>query len=230
VAPIRVRTGVDATWMPGWFGVVGALVGGFAGAVRFGFDSVLGAGPSAVLAAGTLVVATGALHVDGLADCADGLGVRAERARRLAVMREPQVGVFGVLTVVLWLLLLVSALSGLSRGDALRALVVACGLGRSSALLHAVLAPPARSDGLGAAFHVDHGPLVLGTLSAVALSTTIESPMRALGAIVAATITTVAVSAWACRSLGGRTGDTLGASVALVEVIVCLVMLGFARS
>jgi adenosylcobinamide-GDP ribazoletransferase len=230
VAPIRVRPGADPTWMPGWFGLVGALVGGLAGAVRFGLDSVVGAGASAVLAAATLVAATGALHVDGLADCADGLGVRADRGRRLAVMREPQVGVFGVLMVLLWLLLLVSALSGLSRGDALRALVVACALGRLSALLHAVLIPPARTDGLGAAFHVSHGPLVLGTLSAVALTFAVESPMRALGAIAAAAITTLAVTAWARRSVGGRTGDTLGASVALVEVIVCLVILGFARS
>jgi adenosylcobinamide-GDP ribazoletransferase len=215
--------------MPAWFPLVGALVGGLAGLARFLFDPLLGPAPAAVLAAGVLVAATGALHQDGLADCADGLGVRGDPQRRLAVMREPQVGVFGVLAVLLWLLLLVSALAGLGRSDALRALVVACALGRWSPLLHAALTPPARPDGLGAAFHVRPGPLALGSLSAAALTFAVESPLRTLGALAAATLTGLAMTAWARRSIAGRTGDTLGASVALVEVVVCLVLLGFAR-
>jgi adenosylcobinamide-GDP ribazoletransferase len=229
VAPLPVRAGAESRWSAAWFPVVGALVGGLAGAVRFAFDPLLGAAPASVLAAATLVASTGALHLDGLADCADGLGVRADRARRLAVMREPQVGVFGALAILLWLLLLVSALTGLERDDALAALVVACALGRWSALLHAVRSPPARTDGLGAAFHVGRLPLALASVAAAATALAVQSPARAASAVAAAALVSAAATAWARTSLGGRTGDTLGACVALVEVFVCLVILGFAE-
>lgn len=216
--------------MAAWFPVIGALVGGLGGLARLGFDSLVGPLASAVLGAAVLVAATGALHQDGLADCADGLGVRGDRVRRLAVMRDPHVGVFGVLSLGLWLLALVAALSGLGPGEALAALVVACALGRWSALLHAVLTRPARTEGLGAAFGVGRLPLAVASLSAAGLTLAIEGPTRAVGAVAAAAATSLAVTAWARKSVGGRTGDSLGATVALVEVAVCLVILGFARS
>jgi adenosylcobinamide-GDP ribazoletransferase len=200
-------------------------VGALAGGVRYGLDPVLGRLPASVLAAATLVVVTGALHQDGLADCADGLGVRGDRARRLAVMREPQVGVFGVLALGLWLLLLVSALNGLERADALLALVAACALGRWGALLHALLAPPARAEGLGAAFRVTGPPFGLATVLAAAAALGAEGPARAAAVAAAAILTAAAVTAWARGAIGGRTGDTLGACVALTEVVVCLVTL-----
>jgi len=225
--PLPLRAASGARWAPAWFPIVGALVGGVAGGVRYGLDDLLGSTPATVLAVIALVVVAGALHQDGLADCADAVGARGDRARRLAVMREPQVGVFGVLALVLWLLLLVSAVDSLDRDDALRVLIVAGALGRWSALLHAVTAPPARSDGLGAHFDVGRTQLVLASAAAVAVAFALEAPARAVTALVAAGIVGLAVSAWSRRAIGGRTGDTLGASVALVEVIVCLVVLSF---
>jgi adenosylcobinamide-GDP ribazoletransferase len=224
-----VRAGAPSRWTPAFFPVVGALVGALAGGVRYGVDSLLGPLPASALAAATLVVCTGALHQDGLADLADGLGVRGDRARRLAVMRDPQVGTFGVLAVGLWLLLLVSALSGLDREDALTALVVACALGRWSALVHAVAAPPARADGLGAGFVVERAPLALATAIAVACAPAIAGPVPGVASLAAALLVAAALTAFVRRSLGGRTGDTLGACIALVEVAVLLVILGFAR-
>jgi adenosylcobinamide-GDP ribazoletransferase len=230
VVPVRVRDGADSTWMPAWFPVVGALVGGLASVPRLVLDGPLGPAPATVLALATLALLTGALHLDGLADCADGLGARGGRERRLAVMREPQVGVFGVLALLLWLLLVVTALSGLGSGDALRALVLACALGRWSALAHALLAPAARADGLGAAFDVGRAPFAIASLAAGGLAFVIEAPLPAASALALAAVVALATSAWARRSIGGRTGDTLGASVTLVEAAVCLVVLGFAGS
>ena len=224
-----VRAGAASRWTPAWFPVVGALVGALAGGVRYGLDPLLGPVPASVLAAATLVVCTGALHQDGLADLADGLGVRGDRARRLAVMRDPRIGTFGVLAVALWLLALVSALSGLGREDALTALVVACALGRWSALLHAVLAPPARTDGLGAAFAVEPGPLAVASTIAVGVALALESPAPAGSSLAAALAVTGALNAAVHRLLGGRTGDTLGACIALAEVTVSFVLLGWAR-
>jgi adenosylcobinamide-GDP ribazoletransferase len=227
VAPLPLRGASGSRWAPAWFPVVGALVGGVAGGVRYSLDDLLGSGPSTVLAAIALIAVTGALHQDGLADCADAIGARGDRARRLAVMREPQVGVFGVLAVVLWLRLLVSAVGSLDRDDALRVFIVAGALGRWGVLLHAVTAAPARSDGLGAAFSVDRTQMVLASAAAAAAAFALEAPARAVTALVAAALAALAVSAWSRRTIGGRTGDTLGASVALVEVVVCLVVLGF---
>ena len=229
IAPLPVRRDVQSRWTAAWFPLVGAVVGAAAGGVRIGLDRALGPGPAAALAVVTLIVLTGALHQDGLADCADGLGVRGDRARRLAVMREPQVGVFGVLAVALWLLVLVLALAGLPRVDALSALIVACALARWAALAHATATAPARRDGLGAAFDVGAGPLVLASVSAVGVSFVFTPPLRALTVLAAAVVTAGLVSLWARRAVGGRTGDTLGATVALTELVVCLVLLVFAR-
>jgi adenosylcobinamide-GDP ribazoletransferase len=229
IVPLPVRVGAQSRWTPAWFPVVGALVGAVAGGVRYGLDPLLGPLPASALAAATLVICTGALHQDGLADLADGLGVRGDRMRRLAVMRDPQVGTFGVLALGLWLLALVSALTSLPREDALIALVVACALGRWSALVHAVAASPARSDGLGAGFVVDRAPLVVATAIALAIAVALEGPAPAAGAAAAALLVAGVLSAGVRRSLGGRTGDTLGACIALAEVAVVLVLQGWAR-
>jgi adenosylcobinamide-GDP ribazoletransferase len=227
VAPLPLRDPPGSRWAPAWFPLVGALVGGIAGGIRYGFDHLLGPGPATVLAVLALVAITGALHQDGLADCADGVGARGDATRRLAVMREPQVGVFGVLAVLFWLLLLVSAVANLGRADALPALAVACALGRWSALLHSVTADPARPDGLGAGFNVSRIQLTLASAVAAAAAFALENPAPAAVSLAAAAVVALAVSAWSRRTIGGRTGDTLGASVALVEVVVCLVVLGF---
>jgi adenosylcobinamide-GDP ribazoletransferase len=121
-----------------------------------------------------------------------------------------------------------------------RTLVIAASLGRWAAVLHAVALPPARPDGLGAAF--DPRPAAVLAATVLAAATVALEPIPALAgllvalepipalasllaAIIAASVTSVA----AVRVLGGRTGDTLGAAVALTEVVVRVVLLGFAR-
>jgi adenosylcobinamide-GDP ribazoletransferase len=230
IVPLPVRAGAQSHWTPAWFPVVGAFVGALAGGVRYGLDPLLGPLPASVLAAAALVICTGALHQDGLADLADGLGARGDRARRLTVMRDPQVGTFGVLAVGLWLLALVSVLAGFDRDDALAGLIVACALGRWNALVHALLAPPARADGLGAGFAVEHGPFAVASATAVGLAIALESPAPAAGALAASLLIAGALTACVRRSLGGRTGDTLGACISLVEVVVALVLVAFALS
>ena len=230
VAPLPVRErpeGIGAA--AAWFPAVGALVGLVAAGVRVAADPTLGAGVAAVLATAVMVALTGALHQDGLADCADGLGVRADRARRLAVMREPSIGAFGTMALVLWALLFAAALGALPRGDAVRTLVVVGALGRWGAVLHAALAAPARPQGLGAAFRVGRASLAVATATALAAALA-WSPAAGLSALGAATLATLAMTAWARRAVGGRTGDTLGATVAIVELAALLVLLGFARN
>jgi adenosylcobinamide-GDP ribazoletransferase len=181
-----------------------------------------------VIAVVVLVAATGAMHQDGLADCADGLGVRWDRERRLEVMRDSSIGAFGALALILWLMLLVVALAGLARRDAALALVVAVASGRWAAVVHAAATPPARRDGLGAGFAVGPAGLALATAVAVAVDLGVAGPARGLAAVAVAGAVGLLVSVWSRRALGGRTGDTLGVSVVLAEVAVVVFLLGLA--
>jgi adenosylcobinamide-GDP ribazoletransferase len=222
--------GLGAT--AGWFPLVGAAVGASAGVVRLLLGHVLGASVATVLAMIALVALTGALHQDGLADTADGLGVRNPtrsadgRERRLEVMRDSSTGAFGALALIAWALLLFSTLTSLDGAHALRALVVACALARWAALVHAAATPAARRDGLGAALSVTR--IALGVATAVAVIAALA--ICGLGAGAAALATAMIVASlsvvFARRMLGGRTGDTLGATVAIAELAVCVVLLG----
>ncbi len=211
-----------------WFPVVGALVGACAGVVAYLAAPQLGATVAAIMAVAVLIVVTGALHADGLADCADGLGVRGDRPRRLAVMRDSAIGTFGALALLVWVMVLVAALAGLERDDALRALVVAAVLGRWAPLLNAATTPPARAEGLGAGFAPGPTALALATVTAAAAALVLVGVERGLIVVVVAIVVALAVSAWSRAALGGRTGDTLGATVALAEAAVVVVLLGLA--
>lgn len=230
VLPVRARAepgGLAAA--AGWLPAVGAVVGLGAGGVLAAAAAPLGPAVAAVLAVATLVALTGALHQDGLADCADALGARGGRERRLAVMRDPASGAFGALALVLWALLLAAALASLAPHDAIRALVCAAALGRWGAVLHARALAPARREGLGAAFAAGPAAVAAATATALALAVALWSA-AGLAALAAAVLVAGLVSAWAARALGGRTGDTLGATVALAEVAVAVVLLAIARA
>src|SRR4051794_40753292 len=209
IVPVRPRGDAGAIGAAAvWFPVVGALVGLAAGGAWVAAEPTLGAGVAGALALVVMVVVTGALHQDGLADCADGLGVRGDRTRRLAVMRDSSTGAFGTVALVAWGLLLATALGAVPHDDAIRTLVLAAALGRWGALLHGAFAPPARRDGLGAAFAVS--PVAAAVATAIVLAGAVAlGPASGLSATAAAGAAAVLVTAWARRALGGRTGDTL---------------------
>lgn len=208
-----------------WFPLVGAAVGALAGAVRVATDDLLGAGPATVLALIVLVAITGALHQDGLADIADGLGVRGDRTRRLAAMRDSAIGAFGVLALVAWALLLTTTLAQLSATHALLALIAAGALARWAALLHAAGTRPARPDGLGAGFRATPAALVAATALALVTAVLTAGPLKGLAATGAALAVAAVSIAWMRRAIGGRTGDTLGATIAIAELAVCATLL-----
>lgn len=207
-----------------WFPLVGAAAGALAGGMRVLLQPALGALPATVLAVSTLVVVTGALHQDGLADTADGLGARGGPERRLAAMRDSATGAYGVLALLGWALLLVTTLAELSTAHAAAALVTAAALGRWAALIHAVSARPARADGLGAAFVVGRWRLGVATMLAAAGALLLCGAAPGLAGLAAGAATPTLMTLFARRTLGGRTGDTLGATTALTELAVCLTL------
>jgi adenosylcobinamide-GDP ribazoletransferase len=226
IVPVRVRDpNASLASAAAFFPLVGAAVGAAAGGIRVAFQPLLGTGPATVLALVVLVALTGALHQDGLADTADGLGARGDRDRRLAAMRDSAIGAFGVLALIGWALLLATTLARFSATDALLALVAAGALSRWAALLHAAATPPARRDGLGAGFAPTTAALLIASATALAVAEPAGGALPGLAAIAATLVVSALTSAWARRALGGRTGDTLGATVALAELAACAALL-----
>jgi adenosylcobinamide-GDP ribazoletransferase len=224
IFPVPRRAPSEAAVAPLWFPAVGAALGALAAGVVQLATPAFGRGPASVLAVATIVLATGGLHQDGLADCADGIGVHGDRARRLEAMRDPRIGTFGALALLIWLMVTVTAVNELAPGEALFVLPCACALARWAALLHGVSTLPARLDGLGAAFRIQAVWFSLASMSAFALTFVVIGPAAAFAAVATATGVALVVSLWARYAIGGRTGDTLGASVALAEAAVCLVL------
>lgn len=208
-----------------WFPLVGAVIGAFAGGLRVACQPLFGRGPSTAIAMVGLVVITGALHQDALADTADGLGVRGDRARRVAAMRDSATGAFGVLALIGWALLLFSTLESLTATQALRALIAAGAAGRLAALLHAAGAPPARQDGLGAGLRITPTRAGIGALGALVVTVVAAGIAGGLVSAGACGLVSATSALLARRTIGGSTGDTIGAAVAVTEVAVCLALM-----
>ncbi|HKB29645.1 MAG TPA: adenosylcobinamide-GDP ribazoletransferase [Streptosporangiaceae bacterium] len=225
-----------------WAPAVGLALGVAAAAVLVGADRLLRAGPllAAVLAVVTLALLTRGLHLDGLADLADGLGSGRTAPAALEIMKRSDIGPFGVTTLVLTLFVQVAALAqAQARGTASiaghgpAALVAATVTGRLAitwACRRAV--PAARPDGLGA--------LVAGTLPTAvpAVLTTVALGLAALcgrllaapsgdwllpAGIAAGLAVSLALTGHAVRRLGGITGDVLG-GLSEIATTVCLIV------
>jgi adenosylcobinamide-GDP ribazoletransferase len=178
---------------------------------------------AAALAIAADLALTGMLHVDGLADSADGLLPHLDRERRLEVMAEPDVGAFGVATVVTVLLVRAAVLTSLEPDP----ILLACIWSASRALMAVVLreVPYVRAGGLATAFADGSiaGPLAaIGAASTVALMAG-AGPLRGMAAVVSVLIAGTMVVGLATRRIGGYTGDVLGAAGVLGETVGLLV-------
>ena len=231
--PVPERRAFDLARAVWAFPVIGAAVGVLVGGVAVGSGLVLPALAAAVLAVTAEVVLTGALHLDGLADCADGSGGR-DRESRLRIMKDHAVGVYGAAAVVLALLLQVALLAGLLEAlDGWRLLAVtgaAGALARAEMLVPALRLPYARDEGTGRELVAGlRRPLVLvAVLLAVACAGVTWAAVGAGPAVwmvLAAAAVPWLVQAWARRTLGGVTGDVLGAGAVLVELAALLAAL-----
>ncbi len=208
------------------FPLVGALLGilaGFAFAIAAGLglpDLVAG-----VIAVALLALMTGALHEDGLADMADGFGGGHNAEKKLAIMRDSRIGAYGVIVLVLVLAAKVGALADLEDiGVVMSGLICAAAASRATmpAMMHWLT--PARGDGLGAgagrpaAEHVWTG-IIIAAIFCVLLLT-----WSGVVALLIAALSVMAVGLLARRQIGGYTGDVLGATQQISELIFLLTL------
>jgi adenosylcobinamide-GDP ribazoletransferase len=181
---------------------------------------------AATLAIAVLAALTRALHLDGLADTADGLGSRLPAPEALAVMRRSDMGPFGVVTLVLTLLVQVSALAQAERVDRGPLGIVVAAVGARLAITLACRrgVPSARPCGLGALVAGAVHPAAAAALAVAAIGgAAVLGPIFAV-AVAAGLATSVLLTALAVRRLGGITGDVLGAAAELATATCLLVI------
>ena len=192
------------------FPLVGLLLGAIAGAVVMLLQPWCGGPLAALLGVLALALLTGGFHLDGLADTCDGIFSARRRERMLEIMRDSRLGTHG----------------GLRGTSALAALAAACAVGRGMAVLLMYRQRYAREEGLGNLFI---GKITLRqTLITMGIALALATVLLGVNGLRAALITLVLV--WALgqalkRTLGGQTGDTLGAAIELGEVIFLLALL-----
>lgn len=204
--------------------VAGLILGGLAalaGLVAHG----LGMAPplTATLVLGVTILVTGAMHEDGLADTADGLGGGWTPERRLEIMKDSRIGTYGVLALILafaarWAALWVLFQAG--PGTAAAAILAAAAVSRGTMPALMAALPPARSDGLS------HGvgrvtPATAWLAAGIGIAAALVlTGLQAPWALIWAAAATLAMGWLARAAIGGQTGDILGATQQVAEVAV----------
>jgi adenosylcobinamide-GDP ribazoletransferase len=230
----------DARWAMAFAPVVGLVLGGVAAVVTWAVRDLTASDASPVFAGvcaiGTLAVATRALHLDGLADTADGLGSLRDPEDAVTLMKQGTVGPFGVVVLVLVLVTQVGAYAAnVTIGRATIALVVSVVVGRLAATMSVTPRTPVFDvGGLGAL--VDGSvPSWLAWAWAVVVTACafvggnlddrrgLGGGLHAALAVVAGLAAAHLLRARAVRRLGGVNGDVLGAQVEVATMVSLIV-------
>ena len=208
--------------------MVGALIGcSIAAVLLVGHFIHLPQHLTALLAVAFSLLITGALHEDGLADTADGLGGGRTRENRLEIMRDSRIGTYGALALIIAVGVRVACYAALLAHSpvAVIAVVAACQSFSRAMMVDLLWATrPARLDGLSvyagqprrsvAMFAIAVG---LGLTLLAGFYTSLENAVLALGLGLAAT---AGIRALAIRLIGGQTGDICGAAQVMCEIMM----------
>ena len=210
-----------------YFPVVGLIVGASGAATLWLAAQVLPAPLPAILATVVTVLMTGAIHEDGLADTFDGLAGGATRERALEIMKDPRIGAFGAIALILTLLLKISALSSMPLWTAMTALFAAHAFSRFCAVLFSFagryVGSAERSRAAPVVTHVKIGDVYVAAL--FGLPALVLCGRNAIVAVIVALVVLGLLFRWCMRRIGGYTGDTLGAAQQITEVVFYVAVL-----
>ena len=225
--PLPARPLPDRGGQSAWAYPVAGLVIACCGGLALGLAGALGfsAGFAAAMALAVTAMVSGAMHEDGLADTADGLWGGWEKARRLDIMKDSQIGTYGVLALILSVLARWSLLSMAIQANAgFGALVAAAMISRAPMVALTLWLPNARGEGLS--HHVGRSE---GLSAAIAAGVAFVGAMLAVGsaapaALILAFLVAGGLGLVAKAKIGGQTGDILGASQQLAEIAALAVI------
>jgi adenosylcobinamide-GDP ribazoletransferase len=221
----------DAAIAPDWlsrcvkyFPVVGIGIGLASAVVLLLADRIWGPVVASLLAVAASIIVTGALHEDGLADTADGLGGGSSVEKRLAIMKDSRIGTYGTLALAFSLSLRVTALAEMPAWTAAAALISAHAAARITPVFVMNALPYA---GDTAAMKVsyneasvsahDRGFALVVVLCALLPLALVSIPSVVSGLLLGAALA-AAVTLWARKRINGYTGDILGAIEQVFEI------------
>ena len=200
------------------FPLIGLLLGAISGLVFMVLQAWCGVPLAALFSVLVLALMTGGFHLDGLADTCDGVFSARSRDRMLEIMRDSRLGTHGGLALIFVVL----------RGESILAsLAAACAVSRGTAALLMYRHRYAREEGLGNVFigKID-GRQTCVTLGLAAIFAAVLLPgMHGVAAMVVTMVAIFILGQLLKRTLGGQTGDTLGAAIELGELVFLLALL-----
>ncbi|WP_167730576.1 adenosylcobinamide-GDP ribazoletransferase [Terasakiella sp. SH-1] len=213
------------------FPLVGLLVGGLAATV-FGIAHTFEIPPLAcgLIAVLSMVLLSGALHEDGLADVADGFGGGFDKDRKLEIMRDSTIGTYGAIALIMSIGLRSAALGGFEDWQVgASAIVAAACLSRMAPIYLIYFMEPARNDGLAASMEKPNWLVVVqGCGLAVALFLLCMPLDAGMVTLVMALATLYVFQGMAQKHIGGHTGDVNGAAQQVMEMTILVVVAGLA--
>jgi adenosylcobinamide-GDP ribazoletransferase len=211
-----------ASWT---FPIAGLLVG-LTGAIAYWLAVRVNVAPlpAAALALAATLLLTGAMHEDGLADTADGLG-GATRGKKLEIMRDSRIGTFGACAVAISLMLRWSALADIAEPRVVAlALICAHVSARAGVPAFMHMVSPARTDGLSSsAGQPPFASVITGLLLGIVSLLLAFGPTGAMITVLLLLLVALVLARVAIRQFGGQTGDVLGALEQIGEATVLLV-------
>ncbi|MEX3009527.1 adenosylcobinamide-GDP ribazoletransferase [Hoeflea sp. TYP-13] len=198
-------------------------------AIAFFVLLALGLAPlfAAALAVLCQMLTTGALHEDGLADCADGFWGGRDRDSVLSIMKDSTIGAYGGLALIMSALLRVAGLAAIASGtdaaSSALALIAVAATSRAAMVWHWHILPAAKPDGVAAsAGRPDGDAMVFAALTGAAIAFVLGLPASgiagAISMLVLAAIVCSGFSRIAGSKIGGHTGDTIGATQQICEI------------
>lgn len=221
ISPDEFDRGARAAWA---YPLVGAFLAAIAGTIAMLVISIgISIHIAAIISIAILILLSGAMHEDGLADTADGLWGGWDRITRLKIMKDSQIGTYGVLALGIFLALRMAALAVIfGAGTVILPLVAAALISRAAMVAVMAALPGARDSGLG---HSTGRPS--NSTAGLAILVALVGAVLCLGwggviAAICAAVVAVFVAMIARAKIGGQTGDILGATQQCAEIAVLL--------
>lgn len=208
------------------FPIVGLIVGVImclVGALAMGIG--LNAQITAALVIAAAILATGAMHEDGLADCVDGFWGGYAPERRLEIMKDSQIGTYGVLALIVMFILRWGAVVSLTTGAFHWGALIACAV-LSRAMMPLIMStqPHARTQGLAQSVGTPNKKTALIGLMIGAVLTIICVGLSAITLLIVGLAVSLGIAKLAKAKIGGQTGDILGATQILSETAMLITM------